>query len=272
MNEPVAPLEPRGVARAQETICLESIGQLAGGVAHHFNNILTAIRGYTELASEALPPGHVSKLDLDEVCAAVDRAAFMTRQLVAFSRRQALSPEYVCVAAALLKMEAAMHELICDGINITVHVDDGVCDVSVDRSQFEQVMLNLVGNACDAMPGGGTVLIRADNWLAPASSVDADHVAPAGRYARIAVKDDGCGMTPEILARAFEPFFTTKAVGGGPGLGLSTAHGFVRQSGGYIHIESASSRGTRVEILLPPALALLPGGGAVSGSTAQLEH
>jgi signal transduction histidine kinase len=253
MNDTQAELGRCTEQQAHDTLRLQSIGQLAGGVAHHFNNILTAVRGYTELARNGLPLEHPSRSDLDEACAAVDRAAALTRQLVAFSRRQALRPELLQVAATLREMEVALRRLVCEQIELTIHVDDGVCDVSVDKSQIEQAMLNLVANACEAMPDGGTLRIRAENHVVAGSHSDDDGVAPAGRYALIAVKDDGCGMTPEVLARAFEPFFTTKSVGQGTGLGLSTVHGFVRQSGGYIQIESVESRGTRVEILLPSA-------------------
>ena len=221
---------------------LEAVGRLAGGVAHDFNNILTAIDGYSELALQQLAADHPVRADIDEVRRAAQRASELTRQLLAFSRRQVLAPRVVDLNTAILDARRMLGRLLGE-VDLETSLAQAPPLVSADPGQVEQVITNLVLNARDAMPGGGTVRV--------ATVVDGDTV-------RLAVEDDGVGMDDAMRELIFEPFFTTKGPGKGTGLGLAMVHGIVTQSGGSITVESAAGRGARFELSFPLAHAEEP--------------
>ncbi|HVK74530.1 MAG TPA: ATP-binding protein [Kofleriaceae bacterium] len=228
---------------------MEAVGRLAGGVAHEFNNMLTAIIGHAELMRRTGPDAD----GLDHILAAAKRAASLTKQLLAFARRQALKPAELGVNALVESVERLLTRVIGEDILLATRLtaDPGV--VHVDAAQLEQVLMNLAINARDAMTDGGTLTVGTDDVRVDAELRGfPDHV-PVGSYVRIAVADNGPGMTAEVRARAFDPFFTTKAVGIGSGLGLPTVYGFARQSGGYVALDSEPGRGTTVSLYLPRA-------------------
>jgi two-component system cell cycle sensor histidine kinase/response regulator CckA len=216
---------------------MEAVGQLAGGIAHDFNNLLTVIAGYGELARRRIGAGPGSA-ELEEIARAADRAGQLTKQMLAFARRQVLEPVLLDVndvAAGLLPM---LSRLIGEAVEIAILTAPELPPVLADRAQLEQVIINLAINARDAMPGGGTLAIE--------TSVAGDHVG-------LAVSDTGTGIDPEDLERVFEPFYTTKDVGVGTGLGLATVHGIVTQSGGHVEVRSEQGRGSTFTVLLPAA-------------------
>jgi len=231
---------------------LEAVGRLAGGVAHDFNNLLTAIKGNTALILEDLPPAAPIRRDLEEILHAAERASVLTRQLLAFSRRQVLRPKVLDVASVVLGAVATLRRRLGEGIEIVTDLDPLAGAVHADPGQLEQVLTNLVMNARDAMPQGGTITIETRN-----AELGEEHMrrypyrVQPGAYVRLVVRDTGHGMDEATLARIFEPFFTTKEPGKGTGLGLSTVYGIVKQSGGYIWAESEVGKGTRFEIYLP---------------------
>jgi hypothetical protein len=236
---------------------LETVGRLAGGIAHDFNNLLMVIGGYTNaLLSNASDPATERRL-LQGIRTATDRAAELTRQLLAFGRRQVLQPVVVDPAAAVAAVQAMLTRVIGEDIQIVTTLGHSLRRVKVDPAQIEQVLLNLSLNARDAMPNGGILTLEVSNFEVteplplPSSSVA---VVPCGQYVMLAVRDNGLGMEQEIAARAFEPFFTTKAPGKGTGLGLSTVYGIVKQSGGFVWIESVLGSGTSAYVLLPATL------------------
>ncbi len=234
---------------------LEAVGRLAGGIAHDFNNILTAILGTSDLMLDDLPPEHPVREDVQEVRKAALRAAELTRQLLAYSRRQVLAPNRIDLNAVVAGVEPMLRRLIGADVELVTALAGDLPAVKADPGQIEQVVLNLVVNARDAMPQGGQVRIAtAVVDLAPASPERPAALAP-GRYVQLAVTDSGVGMGPEIRAHLFEPFFTTKEIGKGTGLGLATVYGIVDQSGGTITVDTAPGRGTTMRILLPPAAA-----------------
>jgi two-component system cell cycle sensor histidine kinase/response regulator CckA len=227
---------------------MEAVGRLAGGIAHDFNNLLTAITNYSELLFAELEAESPLREDVREIRAAADRAGALTRQLLAFGRRQVLQPTTLAPNEVVAELERMLRRLLGPEIVFGVSLDPAAGHVSADRGQLEQVLMNLVVNARDAMPHGGTLTVetgavRGDPGSAPG--------LPPGDYVRIAVRDSGCGMDEATQARVFEPFFTTKGPGEGTGLGLSTVYGIVAQSGGTVTIESAPARGTCMTILLP---------------------
>jgi two-component system, cell cycle sensor histidine kinase and response regulator CckA len=227
-----AELEHR-LAQAQR---LESVGQLAGGVAHDFNNLLSVILTCVGFAMRELPADHPVRDDVEEIGAAADRAAALTRQLLMFSRREVVKPEVLDAGSLLGDLERLLNRTLSERIALRITVGPGLVPVLADRAQLEQVLINLAVNARDAMPDGGTLAIA---------------VGGAHGGVRITVVDDGGGMPEEVRERAFEPFFTTKDPGQGTGLGLATVHGIVTDSGGTVDIESAPGRGTSVTIFLP---------------------
>ncbi|HEX5724364.1 MAG TPA: PAS domain S-box protein [Longimicrobiaceae bacterium] len=232
---------------------MDAIGRLAGGVAHDFNNLLTAVRGNAELLLMDLPPEHPSRADVEEIRRAADRAAGLTRQLLAFSRRQVLQPRVLDLNAVVTDMQKMLRRLIGEDVHLHTELETALARVRADPGQVEQVVLNLSLNARDAMPGGGTLTLRTGNaTLGEEVARRFGYVIP-GRYVLLSVRDTGHGMDAETAERAFEPFFTTKPSGRGTGLGLSTVYGIVKQSGGYIWIDSAPEVGTTVRIYLPPA-------------------
>jgi PAS domain S-box-containing protein len=230
---------------------LESVGRLAGGVAHDFNNVLAAIAGHAELLAEMFTGEDPRLGSIDEIFRATQRARSLTRQLLAFSSRQVMHPQVIDLRKVVSEMERMLRRLI--GRDVELHTSLGTAPVfvSADFTQLEQVLLNLVVNASDAMPGGGTLSITVDTVDAtePIRVVSRD-IMP-GRYVRLGVADTGSGIPPDVLPRIFEPFFTTKEQGRGTGLGLPTVFGIVDQSGGYISITSEVGAGTRFDILLP---------------------
>ncbi len=225
---------------------LEAVGRLAGGVAHDFNNLLTAISGYAEFLVAGFGADDPRREDAQEICRAADRAAGLTRQLLAFSRRQVLQPETLDVAEVVAGIEALLGRLLDPSIELATAVEEG-CFVEADRGQVEQVLTNLVVNASDAMPEGGPLSIRARRL-----------VGDEGPVVELSVADTGEGMDQDTRERAFEPFFTTKDKSKGTGLGLATVYGIVAQSGGSITIDSELGVGSCVRIVLPLAAAPVP--------------
>ncbi|RTE94656.1 MULTISPECIES: ATP-binding protein [Bradyrhizobium] len=241
-------LEMNERTRVEETLRqaqkIEAIGQLTGGVAHDFNNLLMVISGGLDMLDRQTDPSRRRRL-MDGMIQAAQRGASLTRQLLAFSRRQKLRPEPVDVAAQI----GGMRELLDRSLRGDVHVEfdfpDSLWPVEVDPGELELVILNLAVNARDAMPNGGTIVVRGENL----ASLNDDQIS--GDYVRLSVVDTGVGMAPEILSRVFEPFFTTKDVGKGSGLGLAQVHGFATQSRGTVRIQSEVGRGTSIELYLP---------------------
>jgi len=232
---------------------MQAVGQLAGGVAHDFNNLLTAILGHCDLLmlrSDASTPDYA---DLTQIRQNANRAAALVRQLLAFSRKQTLQPQSVGIGDTLAELSHLLNRLIGERIVMKLNHEDGLWPVWIDKQQFEQVIVNLVVNARDAMPEGGAVTLScANNSLSEEMSRDRAVVEP-GDYVQIQVSDTGMGIRPDRLDKIFEPFFTTKKVGEGTGLGLSTAYGIVKQMGGFIFVDSAEAKGTTFTLLLPRA-------------------
>ncbi len=235
---------------AQQTK-MESIGQLAGGVAHDFNNILTAIIGYCDLMLLRHQPGDGDYDDIQQIKNNSNRAASLTRQLLAFSRQQTLRPQILQIANVVGDVSNLLKRLLGETVQLEVHHGAGVGAVRADPGQLEQVIVNLGVNARDAMPKGGIVHIRtAAISQREVAAMDREFL-PVGDYVQLSVQDSGVGIPKENLSKIFEPFFTTKELGKGTGLGLSTVYGIVKQSGGYIFADSQLGKGTRFDIFLP---------------------
>jgi len=229
---------------------MEAIGRLAGGVAHDFNNLLTVILGYAQILSDGLPPGRLAD-STAQIRSSAQRAAGITRQLLAFSRKQVLSPRIIDLNDILLNLDSLLRRLIGEDIEVIAQLARDLGRVKADPGQIEQVIMNLALNARDAMPHGGKLTLETANAeLDEAYAGQHPPIAP-GRYVMLAVGDTGVGMTPEVQARIFEPFFTTKEVGKGTGLGLSTVYGIIKQSGGYIWVYSEPDKGTTFKIYFP---------------------
>ena len=238
-------------AQLRQAQKMEAVGQLAGGVAHDFNNLLTVINVHAELALEAVEANECLKADLSEISRAAGRAAALTRQLLAFSRKQVMQPQLLDLYDVIAGVGPMLSRLIGEDIEVVTHVARDVGFVRADPGQLEQVLVNLAVNARDAMPGGGTLALEASNIDLGADQALSHDGVPAGRYVRLEVRDTGCGITPADRERIFEPFFTTKPLGQGTGLGLPTVYGIVKQSGGHIWVESEVGRGSTFTILLP---------------------
>jgi PAS domain S-box-containing protein len=226
---------------------LEAIGRLAGGVAHDFNNMLTAIGGYTAFALEHAAEGSPLESDLDEIRKATDRAALLTRQLLAFSRKQVLTPELLNLNGIVVEMQTMLRPLIGEDILLTTQLDPALGPIEADPGQLHQVVMNLVVNARDAMPNGGSLTIETAN--ADVDEIGDGSIEP-GRYITLTVRDAGEGIDEETLSQIFEPFFTTKDASKGTGLGLATVYGIVKQSGGYVEVESEVGVGSAFTIYL----------------------
>jgi len=226
------------------------VGQLAGGVAHDFNNLLTAINGYSELLLARLAADDPARHEVAEIHRAGERAATLTRQLLAFSRRQMLQPRVLDLNAVVVGIEGMLHRVIGEQVRLATELAPGRLSVKADPGQLEQVLVNLAVNARDAMPEGGRLTISTGRL--EVSAQEPRHPdAHAGRAAFLRVADTGHGMDAPTLGRIFEPFFTTKAVGKGTGLGLSTVYGIVKQSGGWIEVASEPGKGAAFTVCLP---------------------
>jgi PAS domain S-box-containing protein len=229
---------------------MEAVGQLAGGVAHDFNNMLTVIMSYCDLVMNDLRPGDPAHDDLMQVVGAATSAASLTRQLLAFSRNQVLRPTTIDVNELVTGMEKMLGRLIQDSVALVTVLEPDLMAVRADHGQLEQVLMNLVVNARDAMPKGGRLTIETSNVELDGTVVSEASLA-AGEYAKLAVSDTGTGMDDATKERLFEPFFTTKDAGKGTGLGLATVYGIVQQSGGFIGVDTALGKGTTFSVYLP---------------------
>jgi two-component system, cell cycle sensor histidine kinase and response regulator CckA len=230
---------------------MQAVGQLAGGVAHDFNNLLTAMIGFCDLLLLRSRPGDPAFADIMQIKQNANRAANLVRQLLAFSRQQTLQPRVLDITDILIELSHLLRRLIGEDIEFDVVHGRDLGLVKVDQGQLEQVVINLAVNARDAMPNGGRLTIRTAN-IRQAQPLRRGHeVMPAGDYVLIEVADTGIGISPANLARIFEPFFSTKEVGSGTGLGLSTVYGIVKQTGGFVFVDSTPSRGTAFDIFLP---------------------
>jgi two-component system cell cycle sensor histidine kinase/response regulator CckA len=232
---------------------IDAIGQLAGGVAHDFNNLLTVIIGHSMLALERMHPPADIRSALSEIQKTGERAAQLTRQLLAFSRRQMLEPKVIDMNAVLLEMDAMLKRLVPANITLSTNVEPRLSRVFADEGQLSQVVMNLVINARDAIPTNGKIVIETANVTLDDAYCRTHAGVKPGPHVRLAVSDTGTGMSDEVKARIFEPFFTTKETGKGTGLGLSTVYGIVKQSGGSIEVYSELGKGTTFKIYLPKA-------------------
>jgi two-component system cell cycle sensor histidine kinase/response regulator CckA len=230
---------------------MEAIGRLAGGIAHDFNNLLTGIMGYSEIMLQSLD-GHSSlRKEVEEIKKAAKSAASLTRQLLAFSRKQVLQPSLLNLNHVIMDMNEMLKRLIGEHIRLNTRLDRNLANVKADRGQIEQVIMNLVLNSRDALPDGGEILIESQGITVTETSMIHIPDIQNGKYSVISVRDNGIGMNPEIQSHIFEPFFTTKKEGKGVGLGLSTVYGIMTQSGGYTEVISEPGQGTTVRIYLP---------------------
>ncbi|QXE89652.1 PocR ligand-binding domain-containing protein [Geomonas subterranea] len=244
----------------RQALKMESVGRLAGGVAHDFNNMLTVIMGQAQLAQMKIAPGHPLWQPLEQIGTAAQRSSQITRQLLAFSRKEIIEPRPVDLNQLITEAQKTLLRLIEE--NITLHCLPGadLWPVKMDPSQVDQVLVNLAVNARDAMPNGGVLSIHTDNVHLSQKSCQYLHDAVPGDYVQLVVSDTGVGMEAEVLEHLFEPFYTTKGVGKGTGLGLATVYGIVRQNGGFINVYSEVGHGTSFKIFLPRTSGDAPAG------------
>jgi len=237
----------------QESQQLEAVGRLAGGVAHDFNNLVAAILSYADLILHSLPPGDLHREDVEEIKRAGRHAADLTRQLVAFSRQQVLHKSVLNLNDVVHDVLGVLQRLTGPAVIFELHFHPRPWLTKGDRAQMEQVLMNLATNARDAMPDGGTLTITTENVSVPEHGLTTRPPVP-GQYVMLAARDTGTGVPDEIQAKIFDPFFTTKELGKGTGLGLATVFGVVRQSGGYVYVDSAPGEGAAFTIYLPRTL------------------
>jgi two-component system, cell cycle sensor histidine kinase and response regulator CckA len=233
---------------------MEALGRLAGGVAHDFNNLLTVIKGHSELLVDRMKPADAFYGSTRQIMKTADRAASLTRQLLAFSRMQVLQPRILDLNALVADMSKMLRRLVREDIEFGFRLGDSMGRVKADPGQLEQVLLNLTVNASDAMPQGGKLTIETQRIKVDEGYALARPPLRPGKYVQLVVADTGHGMDAATMSRIFEPFFTTKEQGKGTGLGLATVYGVVRQSGGFIWVESSPGSGARFEIYLPQAV------------------
>ncbi len=230
---------------------MQAVGQLAGGVAHDFNNLLTAMIGFCDLLLQRHSPAEQSFSDIMQIKQNANRAAVLVRQLLAFSRQQSLQPKVINITDALSDLSALLRRLLGPAIELKVRHARDLWFIKVDKGQFEQVIINLAVNARDAMENSGILKITTSNYANKKTFAQNHDSMPPGEYVLIEIVDTGCGISLDIIDRIFEPFFSTKAVGSGTGLGLSTVYGIVKQTGGFIFVDSIISKGTNFRIFLP---------------------
>jgi nitrogen-specific signal transduction histidine kinase len=245
---------PRDVAgdeRVGQLGKLEAVGRLAGGVAHDFNNLLTVILGCSEMLLNKRDHNDETRWLLEEINKAGEKAASLTRQLLLFSRKQNVQPVVLNMNHVITELVKMVRRLLNEDIKLTIHLEETLHSVKVDQSQLEQVLLNLIINARDAMPRGGELRIETRSVIVNAATANLRPNVPIGSYATVTVRDTGCGMTPEVLSHLFEPFFTTKPTGKGTGLGLATVYGIIKKSDGYIDVASEVGCGSRFRVYLP---------------------
>lgn len=247
----------------QQSQKLEAIGRLSGGLAHDFNNLFCVISGHTELLTEQMEPTHPALKNLAQIKRAVDSASSLTRQLLAFSRKQVFHPRILDLNAVVVDIKTMLGRLVGEQIEFSTSLHPSLGNVRVDPVQLEQVLVNLVLNARDAMSQGGRLIIETGNVDFEEGAGSKRPIVPAGKYAALSVTDNGRGMDEEAQSRIFEPFYTTKELGKGSGLGLATVYGIVKQSGGFIWVYSELGQGTTIRVYLPrvdsSSAPLLPG-------------
>jgi CheY-like chemotaxis protein len=230
---------------------MEAVGRLAGGVAHDFNNLLTIIKGYVEMAMQRCLDRPELHGDIRRIEEAADRAVTLVRQLLAFSRKQVLRPKVLDLNTIVVNLDQLLRRLMGENIEMKTFVSKNVGAIKADPGQIEQVIMNLVVNARDALPNGGRILIETSNADLDSAYTRDHNVVRPGPYVLLAVSDTGIGMTADTVAHIFEPFYTTKESGRGTGLGLSTVYGIVKQSGGYVWVYSEPGKGTTFKVYLP---------------------
>ena len=241
----------RSEEHLRQSMKMEAVGKLAGGVAHDFNNLLSVITGYSELLLTRTDGRNPARREIEEIHKAGERAAALTQQLLAFSRRQILKPKRLRMGEVVENLGKMLRRLIGEDIDFATELQDDLWTVRADPNQIEQILMNLCINARDAMPTGGMLVVSTENVTLDAPLVERELSIPPGRYATLRVADNGNGMDEEILSRIFEPFFTTKDQGKGTGLGLATVYGIVKQSEGYIRVVSTPGEGTTFCVYLP---------------------
>jgi PAS domain S-box-containing protein len=240
-------------AQLRQALKMEAVGRLAGGVAHDFNNVLTAIFGYVDLLLDAMDPADGRRADVEEIKRAAARAAGLTRQLLAFSRKQILQPRRVSLSEVVRNIQGLISKLVGADVEVRVESDGTACEIVADPGQLEQVLMNLAANARDAMPlGGRLTMTTASETVGPDDAASLAGLTP-GRFVRLTVSDTGRGIPASVRPHIFEPFYTTKEQGKGTGLGLATVYGIVKQSGGWIYLDEAPGQGASFSMFLPCA-------------------